>query len=308
MGSKTHYSVLLKESIDAVISDVEGIYIDCTFGRGGHSEALLGKLSEKARVIAFDKDPEAVAVGRALSERDPRFTIVHGSFVELEKVKDVHGLDYVDGILMDLGVSSPQLDDAERGFSFLHDGPLDMRMNSSSGQTAATWINSAAESEIALVLKNYGEERFAKRMAKAIVATREKTPFLRTQQLADVISRANPKWERGKHPATRAFQAIRIKVNRELEELQESLPKALEILKSGGRMVVISFHSLEDRIVKRFFKDEAKGDDLPARLPLTEMQINRRLKLISRAQKASAQEIAENIRSRSAVMRVAEKI
>ncbi len=308
MVKKTHYSVLLKESIGAVISSVDGTYIDCTFGRGGHSEALLKKLGEKARVIAFDKDPEAVAVGRKLSERDPRFTIMHGSFVELERVKDMCGLDCVDGILMDLGVSSPQLDDAERGFSFLHDGPLDMRMNSSSGQTAATWINNAEEGEIALVLKNYGEERFAKRMAKAIVATREKTPFSRTQQLADVISQANPKWERGKHPATRAFQAIRIKVNRELEELQESLPKALGMLKSGGRMVVISFHSLEDRIVKRFFKEEAKGDKLPARLPLTEMQINRRLKLISSAQRASAQEIAENIRSRSAVMRVAEKI
>jgi 16S rRNA (cytosine1402-N4)-methyltransferase len=218
------------------------------------------------------------------------------------------GIDAVDGILLDLGVSSPQLDEAERGFSFLQDGPLDMRMDTTRGETAAEWLSYAAEKDIASVLKEYGEERFSRRIAAAIVAGRNEQPITSTARLAKLVSEANPKWEKHKHPATRAFQAIRIKVNRELEDLQDLLAGSLDMLRVGGRLVVISFHSLEDRLVKRYMRDMARGDEIPVGVPVTDSALNKRMKIIGKVVKASADEIADNVRARSAIMRVAEKI
>lgn len=309
MTQPAHFSVLLKESVHALIGDSQGAYIDGTFGRGGHSRAILAQLGESGRVIAFDKDPQAVADGQALHLQDARLSIEHASFVDIAEVARREGLmGKVDGILLDLGVSSPQLDQAERGFSFLHDGPLDMRMDTSRGQSAAEWVNNAAENEMVRVFKDYGEERFARRMARAIIARRSDIPFTRTKDLADVITAANPKWEREKHPATRAFQAIRIEINNELRDLEQVLDNALDVLKPGGRLVVISFHSLEDRIVKRFFKNQARGKQFPKGIPVTESMLEQTLILIGKMVKASEQEVQANRRSRSAVMRVAEKI
>lgn len=309
MTQPAHFSVLLEESVEALINDKNGAYIDGTFGRGGHSRAILEKLGPAGRLIAFDKDPQAVAAGEALQQQDRRFVIEHSSFVRLSDVATREGLvGKVDGILLDLGVSSPQLDQADRGFSFLNDGPLDMRMDSSKGISAAEWVNSASESEIIRVLKEYGEERFARRMARAIIARRTERPFTRTRELADVITEANPKWEREKHPATRAFQAIRIEVNSELADLEQVLVSALDTLKPGGRLVVISFHSLEDRIVKRFFKDQARGKQFPKGIPVTDDMLEQTLVLIGKPVKAGEQELTLNRRSRSAVMRVAEKL
>lgn len=309
MTQPAHFSVLLAESVEALINNENGAYIDGTFGRGGHSRAILEKLGPAGRLIAFDKDPQAVSAGEALQQEDPRFAIEHRSFVHLADVAAREGLTgRVDGILLDLGVSSPQLDQADRGFSFLSDGPLDMRMDSSKGISAAEWINSAPESEIVRVLKEYGEERFARRMARAIIARRIEKPFARTKELADLITEANPKWEREKHPATRAFQAIRIEVNSELTDLEQVLVKALDALKPGGRLVVISFHSLEDRIVKRFFKNQARGKQFPRGIPVTEDMLEQTLALVGKPIKAGEQELMLNRRSRSAVMRVAEKL
>jgi 16S rRNA (cytosine1402-N4)-methyltransferase len=309
MNQAEHFSVLLRESVDALVQDEAGFYIDGTFGRGGHSRAILQRLNEKGRLLGFDKDPLAVAAGRELEAADNRFAIAHESFAALAGEVERCGVaGRVAGILLDLGVSSPQLDQAERGFSFLQDGPLDMRMDTSRGMSAADWVNSTAEEEIARVLFEYGEERFSRRMARAIVAQRRQTPFTRTRQLAEVIAAANPKWERGKNPATRAFQAIRIEVNNELQDLARVLTVALDVLQPGGRLVVISFHSLEDRIVKRFFKQEARGQIFPKGLPVTEDQMQHRLRLIGKTIKASEEELQLNIRSRSAIMRVAEKI
>ncbi|WP_317930927.1 16S rRNA (cytosine(1402)-N(4))-methyltransferase RsmH [Halioxenophilus sp. WMMB6] len=309
MAETSHYSVLLHESVDALITDPGGFYIDGTFGRGGHSRAILKQLNESGRLLAIDKDPEAIEVANRLAAEDQRFQIEQGSFAEMRRMLEGLGrTGEVTGILLDLGVSSPQLDQAERGFSFLQDGPLDMRMDTTAGESAADWINRAAEEDIAWVFKNYGEERFAKRMARAIVNHRQQQPFTRTGQLAKVIAEANPAWEKGKHPATRAFQAIRIQVNRELDDLQEALAVALEMLAVGGRLVVISFHSLEDRIVKQFFRRQERGDQLPKGLPVMESALNKRMKVLAKAQKAGEKELAENIRSRSAVLRVAEKI
>ena len=303
-----HQTVLLREAVDALVTTPGGFYVDGTFGRGGHSHYLLDCLDDSGRLLGVDKDPVACAAAAELAVSEPRFEFYHGSFAQLPHQLRRMGIDAVDGILLDLGVSSPQLDDGERGFSFMHDGPLDMRMDTSSGETAAQWLSHAAERDIAEVLKEYGEERFARRIAAAIVAAREESPITSTGQLAKVVSEANPKWEKHKHPATRSFQAIRIKVNRELEDLQDLLAVALDMLRIGGRLVVISFHSLEDRMVKRYMRDMARGEKFPASLPVPDSALNRRMKLVGKAVKADAAEVAANTRSRSAIMRVAEKI
>lgn len=303
-----HVSVLLSEALEGLAVNPDGLYIDGTFGRGGHSRAILQQLSSKGRLLGFDKDPEAIRVGNQLAAEDGRFVVVQRSFAEMAEElrnRDLHG--QVDGVLLDLGVSSPQLDDPERGFSFLNDGPLDMRMNPALGQSAAEWINSAEEADIATVLWEYGEERFSRRMARAIVSRRAEQPFTRTADLAEVIKVANPAWEKHKHPATRAFQGIRIFINRELDDLADGLRAALDVLAPAGRLAVISFHSLEDRQVKQFMRREAKGAPLPRGLPVRDADIQVNLKLIGKAIKPSAAEIAANPRARSAVLRVAEK-
>jgi len=303
-----HQTVLLREAVDALVTTPGGFYVDGTFGRGGHSRCLLECLDQSGRVLGVDKDPVACAAAEELAVSEPRFEFYHGSFAELPHQLHRMGIDAVDGILLDLGVSSPQLDDAERGFSFLHDGPLDMRMDTSRGETAAQWLAHAAERDIAAVLKDYGEERFARRIAAAIVAARHDAPIESTGRLAKVVSEANPKWEKHKHPATRSFQAIRIKVNRELEDLEDLLAAALDMLRVGGRLVVISFHSLEDRLVKRYMRDMARGEKFPHGLPVPDSALNRRMKLVGKAVKAGTGEVAGNVRARSAIMRVAEKI
>lgn len=309
-----HRPVLLREAVDALVINESGFYIDGTFGRGGHSREILSRLNAQGRLLAFDKDPEAIRVGEQLAIEDPRFQIVHGSFATmlqaLDNISSTETREWrgnISGVMLDLGVSSPQLDDATRGFSFIKDGPLDMRMNNSAGQSAADWLASAEESEIAYVLKEFGEERFARRIAKAIVGYRKENPLNTTKQLAELVEKAVPVKEKHKHPATRTFQGIRIFINGELDDLSQALEDGLEVLKPGGRLVVISFHSLEDRLAKRFMQKQAKGD-APKGLPLTEDQINRRLKLVGKARKPSAEEIEQNVRSRSAVMRVAEKL
>lgn len=308
MTTDAHFSVLLEESVGALVQAASGRYIDGTFGRGGHSKKVLASLDEQGRLLAFDKDPEAVASGRLLAETEPRFSIEQRSFAEMEAPLRERGWwGGVDGILLDLGVSSPQLDDARRGFSFNKDGALDMRMNPAVGISAATWVNTQSEQVISNTLKEFGEERFARRIARAIVAAREVTAFTRTKQLADVVSQANPKWEPGKHPATRAFQAIRIAVNNELADLADVLQVAVDALKPGGRLVIISFHSLEDRLVKRFFKQMARGKDFPKHLPVTADMVQPLLRIIGKPVVAGPAELALNVRSRSAVMRVAQK-
>ena len=303
-----HQTVLLREAVDALVTNPAGFYVDGTFGRGGHSQCLLSQLDARGRVLGVDKDPMACETAEMLAGGDTRFQFYHGSFAQLPHQLRRLGIDAVDGILLDLGVSSPQLDDADRGFSFMQDGPLDMRMDTTRGETAAQWLAVAEFADIADVLKQYGEERFARRIAAAIVDARDEAPIDSTGRLAEVVSAANPRWEKHKHPATRAFQAIRIRVNRELEDLQELLAVALDMLRVGGRLVVISFHSLEDRIVKRYMRDMARGSDIPAGVPVTESALNRRMKVLGRATKPSAAEVEENPRARSAIMRVAEKI
>ncbi len=303
-----HQTVLLREAVDALVTLPDGFYVDGTFGRGGHSRYLLQCLDDNGRVLGVDKDLVAQTAAHELAESEPRFEFFHGSFAQLPHQLRRMGIDAVDGILLDLGVSSPQLENGDRGFSFMHDGPLDMRMDTSRGETAAQWLSYADLHDIAGVLKEYGEERFARRIASAIIAAREEAPIETTSQLARVVSAAHPRWEKHKHPATRSFQAIRIKVNRELDDLQEFLSVALDILRIGGRLVVISFHSLEDRMVKRYMRDMARGDSLPRGVPVTESALNRRMRLLGRAVRASAEEVEGNVRARSAVMRVAEKI
>ncbi len=304
-----HITVLLHEAVDSLVTKPAGFYVDGTFGRGGHSALVLERLSKEGHLLAIDKDVSAIQVAKERFADDARFTIRQGSFAELADLMEIREMiGKVDGVLLDLGVSSPQLDDAERGFSFQHDGPLDMRMDQTCGQSAADWVNSASEEEIARVLKEFGEERFAKRMARAIVLERQRVPFTRTKQLADVIKEANPAWEKGKHPATRAFQAIRIQVNNELADLEQVLEQALKVLAIGGRLVVISFHSLEDRVVKRFIRRQEQGDPVPMGLPIRDAQLNKRMRSCGKAIKASDGEVGLNVRSRSAIMRVAEKI
>jgi 16S rRNA (cytosine1402-N4)-methyltransferase len=303
-----HQTVLLREAVEALVTLPGGFYVDGTFGRGGHSRSLLQNLNDDGRVLGVDKDLAAQTVAHELAEKDPRFEFFHGSFAALPHQLREMGIDAVDGILLDLGVSSPQLDEGERGFSFMKDGPLDMRMDTSRGETAAQWLSYADLQDISGVLKEYGEERFARRIATAIIAAREESPIETTAQLAKIVSEAHPRWEKHKHPATRSFQAIRIKVNRELEDLELFLSVALDLLRVGGRLVVISFHSLEDRLVKRYMRDMARGDSLPRGVPVTESALNRRMRLVAKAARASDEEVAGNVRARSAVMRVAEKI
>ena len=301
-----HITVLLDEAVEGLAVRGDGCYMDGTFGRGGHSRLILQKLGPDGRLLGFDKDPLAIATGEALAAEDGRFVVVQRSFAELGEEAVVRGLDgQVSGILLDLGVSSPQLDDPERGFSFLNDGPLDMRMNPDAGVSAADWIARADEDEIARVFKDYGEERFAKRMARAVVQRRVEQPFTRTADLAKVLTDANPAWEKGKNPATRAFQGIRIFVNNELGDLERGLEAALESLEVGGRLVVISFHSLEDRIVKQFIAAHAR-EVYDRRTPFAAPR-TMALKALGRI-KPCASEIAANPRARSAVMRVAQRL
>ena len=310
-NSFRHITVLLDEAVEALAVRADGCYLDGTFGRGGHSRLILEQLGADGQLLGFDKDPLAIATGQALAAEDGRFVIVQRSFAELGDELQVRGLaGKVSGVLLDLGVSSPQLDDPERGFSFMHDGPLDMRMDPSRGVSAAEWIASASEEDIARAFKEYGEERFAKRMARAVVLRRAEQPFTRTADLAQVLTVANPAWEKGKNPATRAFQGLRIQINNELGDLQRGLEAAMDALEIGGRLSVISFHSLEDRIVKQFMRRHVKGeaDNLPRDLPVRLAPFVPRLKLIGKPQYAGDAELKANPRSRSAVLRVAEKL
>ena len=305
-GGSAHTTVLLNEAVAALAIKPEGIYVDGTFGRGGHSKLILERLGGNGILIALDKDPAAISVGKQW--RDRRFRIVHSSFVQLAEVLSKQGVEMVDGILLDLGVSSPQLDDAERGFSFRFDAPLDMRMDVSSGITAAQWLATVDEGLLGEVIHDYGEERFAKQIARSIVAARTIQPIDTTRQLAELVGKAVRTREPGQNPATRTFQAIRIYLNQELEELARVLPGCVKHLKSGGRLVVISFHSLEDRIVKHFMRDMAEGDKLPRDVPVRASEIPRaKLKLIGKAVRAGVMEMKDNPRARSAVMRVAER-
>jgi len=300
-----HQTVLLEEAIDALAIRADGTYVDATFGRGGHSRLLLERLGPRGRLVALDHDPQAVAVATRIS--DARFSAVHASFDELAGVLQGLGLEGVDGVLLDLGVSSPQLDDAARGFSFRRDGPLDMRMDTSRGQTAAQWLETASEAEIREVIHDYGEERFAKQIAKAIVAARQREPVVTTGQLAAIVGAAVRTREKSKDPATRTFQAVRIYVNQELAHLSLALPQMLDLLLPGARLAVISFHSLEDRIVKRFMRDATRAD-VPIRLPLRESELPRpKLRLVGKPVRPSAQEVDSNPRARSATLRVAER-
>lgn len=310
-NSFRHITVLLDEAVEALAVRADGCYLDGTFGRGGHSRLILEQLGADGHLLGFDKDPLAIATGQALAAEDGRFVIVQRSFAELGDELQVRGLaGKVSGVLLDLGVSSPQLDDPERGFSFMHDGPLDMRMDPSRGVSAAEWIASASEEDIARAFKEYGEERFAKRMARAVVLRRAEQPFTRTADLAQVLTVANPAWEKGKNPATRAFQGLRIQINNELGDLEHGLEAAMDALEIGGRLSVISFHSLEDRIVKQFMRRHVKGeaDNLPRDLPVRLAPFVPRLKLIGKPQYAGDAELKANPRSRSAVLRVAEKL
>ncbi len=302
-----HFSVLLAEAVAALAIKPGGSYVDATFGRGGHSRAILAKLGANGRLLALDRDPAAVAVAREIA--DTRFAIVHAAFSELAATLDAKGMAQVDGVLLDLGVSSPQLDDASRGMSFRFDAPLDMRMDTTKGETAADFLARASEREIEEVIRDYGEERFAHAIAKALVATRRECSISTTGQLAALLEKVVRTREPGLHPATRSFQALRIYVNRELEELSLVLPDALACLASGGRLVAISFHSLEDRIVKHFMRDEATSRQPPKGVPVRAAELPPpHMRLIGKATRASAAEISANPRARSATMRVAEKV
>jgi 16S rRNA (cytosine1402-N4)-methyltransferase len=305
--SLVHATVLLNEAVDALQVKPEGIYVDGTFGRGGHSRLILSKLGASGRLIAFDKDPMAIASGQAI--QDARFHMVHSGFEHLSEKLCELGVGKVDGVLLDLGVSSPQLDDAQRGFSFRFDAPLDMRMDTSRGQTAAEWLAVADEGELTEVIRDYGEERFARQVARAIIAARQEHAIDTTKQLTDIVGKTVHTREPGKNPATRTFQAIRIYINRELEELENVLPQCVDELKTGGRMSVISFHSLEDRMVKQFMRDMAQGDKLPKSVPIRAADIPQgKVKLVGKPIYASVEEVAVNPRARSAVLRVAERL
>ena len=301
-----HTTVLLHEAVEALAIKPDGVYVDGTFGRGGHSAKILQQLGANGRLIALDKDPAAIAVGQRW--RDARFQIVHSGFMRLDSVLRELDVAKVDGILLDLGVSSPQLDEAARGFSFRFDAPLDMRMDVSSGLTAAQWLATVDESFLAEVIRDYGEERFAKQIARAVVAARAVEPINTTQQLVELVSKTVRTREAGKNPATRTFQAIRIYLNQELEELEQVLPQCVAHLKTGGRLVVISFHSLEDRLVKHFIRDMVEADKLPRNVPIRASEVPQgKMKLIGRAVRAGDAELQVNPRARSAMMRVAER-
>ncbi|WP_339057509.1 16S rRNA (cytosine(1402)-N(4))-methyltransferase RsmH [Candidatus Regiella endosymbiont of Tuberolachnus salignus] len=305
-----HESVLLEQAVHCLNLRDDGIYVDGTFGRGGHSRLILSRLGQKGHLIAIDRDPQAVEVAKSIT--DPRFSIIHGPFSELARYAQEGDLiGRIDGVLFDLGVSSPQLDNPQRGFSFMRDGPLDMRMDPSRGLSAAQWLMKASADEIAWVLKTFGEERFAKRLARAIVERNQQQPMSRTKELADLIVNILPMREKHKHPATRSFQAIRIYINSELEEITRALEASLSVLAPKGRISVISFHSLEDRIVKNFIRQQSRGSQIPAGMPLTETQLrlmgSANLKTMGKMM-PSAEEVAENPRARSAVLRFAERI
>jgi 16S rRNA (cytosine1402-N4)-methyltransferase len=304
-----HTPVLRDEVLASLSIRPGGCYCDGTFGRGGHTAAILGALGPSGRVVAIDRDPDAIRAGQRRFEGESRLTLVRGSFGPLEERVRAAGVEgELDGVLLDLGVSSPQLDEARRGFSFMQDGPLDMRMDNEAGQSAAQWLAKAGEREIAQILHELGEERFARRIARAIVSARAVEPIVRTGQLAEIVAAAVPTREPGKHPATRSFQAIRIHVNRELEQLEAALPQAVRLLAPGGRLCVISFHSLEDRIVKRFIRREEQGDPVYAGLPNVPPHARPRLKRVGGKIVAGEAEVAANPRARSAVLRVAEKV
>lgn len=310
MGStELHLPVLLREAVDALNVQAEGTYVDATFGRGGHSASILKQLGDNAgRLIAFDRDPRAVELGIEKFKDDGRVNIVHSQFSKMQRVlSDALKVSAVDGILMDLGVSSPQLDQAERGFSFMRDGDLDMRMDTSQGQSAAQWLSVVDESDLVSVLFELGEEKFARRIARAIVTVRAETKIESTLQLAKIVEEATPKKDKHKHPATRTFQAIRLHVNQELIEVSKALPQALNLLKTGGRLAVISFHSLEDRIVKRFIRKHSTPNLPPRNIPVKESDYLTPLKAIGKAIKPSATEVAGNPRARSSVLRIAER-
>ena len=301
----SHISVLLHETVDALLANRDtGIYIDGTFGRGGHTRLLLSKLGPDAQVSGFHKDPQALAVAHQLEQEDSRFHIIHASFADIQTELNQRGIEHVDGIMADLGVSSPQLDQAERGFSFMQDGPLDMRMDNSQGQTAAEWLLHIEEEALANIIYQYGEERYSRRIARAI---KQAGLLETTAQLAELVKAAHPKWEKHKHPATRTFQAIRIAINKELEDIEQFLPQAVDLLKPEARLAVISFHSLEDRLIKQFIQKESTiAEDSGWGMPQQQID-TRRLKKISRI-RASEEEVKANPRSRSAWLRVAERL
>ena len=303
-----HITVLLNEAVDALAVKPDGVYVDATFGRGGHSRLILSKLGENGRLVVFDKDPQAIVVAQALANQDKRVRVVHDGFATFAAALTALDVDKIDGALFDLGISSPQIDEAARGFSFRFDAPLDMRMDTTRGMSAAEWLAMASEQEIHEVIKNYGEERFSRQIARAIVAQREVEPIATTRQLAQLVAQNVYTRERGQDPATRTFQAIRIFINRELEEVTEVLPQVVSRLNEGGRLAVIAFHSLEDRIVKQFMKQHATHAPLPKWAAIREVDLPQLpLRLIGKAQKASATEVAANPRARSAVLRVAER-
>ncbi len=305
----THQPVLLAEVLTGLSIKPDGIYVDGTFGRGGHAGAILAVLGPEGRLLAMDRDPQAIRSAEQQFGDDPRFEIEQGAFTMLSNMIAQRQLQgRVNGLLLDLGVSSPQLDDASRGFSFSEDGPLDMRMDPASGISAAKWLETASESEISRVLKTFGEERFSRRIARSIVATRQETPLQTTRQLAGLVAAAVPVREKNKHPATRSFQAIRIFINSELDEIAAVLDQVIEVLAPQGRLAVISFHSLEDRIVKRFIRDEYRGEQAPPEFPLAGMDYVPRLKPVGKAIRASEAELNDNPRARSAVLRVAERL
>ncbi len=304
-----HQPVLLAEILQNLAIKPHGVYVDATFGRGGHAQAILNQLGSTGRLLTMDKDPEAITYAKQHFSHEKRFTIEHGSFASLKNFLSKQNLlGKIDGILFDLGVSSPQLDDPERGFSFMRAGKLDMRMDSSRGMDAATWLATVREQDLANVLWELGEERFSRQVARAIVEIRKQTPITTTTQLADIVKKAIPKWPKDKHPATRSFQAIRIFINQELDDLKQGLDQSLEALSIGGRLLVISFHSLEDRLVKRFIQYHERGDQFPAGLPIKHEMQRQRLVHIARAIKPSSGEILNNPRARSAVLRIAEKL
>lgn len=303
----THISVMPEQALAALSLRKDGCYVDATFGRGGHSALILTGLSEAGRLLAIDQDPEARQSAAAFAD-DHRFTFLHGNFSDLTVLLADAGVEHVDGVLMDLGVSSPQLDDAERGFSFQNDGPLDMRMNTEAGRSAADYIATVRESDLVDVLFKYGEEKFARRIAAAIVSRRSEKRFERTADLAAVVAAANPRWEKHKNPATRAFQAIRIAVNGELDALESGLKQAFAALAPGGRLVVISFHSLEDRIVKRYMRQQTTAEQVPKWLPVIPPELRPKARLVAKKVTADAEELASNTRARSATLRAVERL
>lgn len=304
-----HVPVMLADVMSVFLTARDGVYIDATFGRGGYAQAILDYLSPNGRLIGIDKDWEAVSAAKERFKDEPRFQIVQGSFARITDIAAEQGVfGRVSGVVMDLGVSSPQLDDATRGFSFMQDGPLDMRMDNRSGLCAADIIAQYSEEELVRIFREYGEERYAKRIAKAIIAARAQRPILRTGELAELVKEAHPKWEKHKHPATRVFQALRIEVNQELSDVEKVLPGALDVLQEGGRLAVVSFHSLEDRLVKHFFQREIQGPYIPKHIPLMEKDLKRTMRWVVKAQKPKAEEIEQNPRARSAVLRVGERI